>query len=329
MSRILVLLTGGTIACEKTSSGLVPSNGKEYFKNLLKEISDDDFDVKELMSIDSSDMGCDKWNIIGNEICRSKDKYTGIILCHGTDTMAYTASALSFMLQNINIPVVLTGSQRPACEKDSDGYSNLSLAVKTVKSGIRGVFVAFYDKIISGTHCVKTHTLSDNAFESINYPYTAVLQNGKLEINYNSLFNTSSAFEYSNIADSRILLLKLTPDMDTGIFEYILKSRFDGIIIECFGLGGISFKFSNTVKCIEELIKNNIPVILLSQCLYEKSDFSVYESGLLALNAGAVESGIMTTESVYAKLKWVLTKTHDIKTIKNYFNTNFVGELGN
>ncbi len=189
MNKILVLLTGGTIACEKTSSGLVPLNGEEFFKNILKEISDDEFDVKELMSIDSSDMGCDQWNIIGDEICSRKDYYTGIIVCHGTDTMAYTASALSFMLQNIKIPVVLTGSQRPACEKDSDGYSNISLAIQTAKSGLCGVFVAFYDKIISGTHCVKTHTLSDNAFESINYPYTAIYKNGTLEINSESLLN--------------------------------------------------------------------------------------------------------------------------------------------
>lgn len=117
MDKILVILTGGTIACKKTNSGLVPLNGEEYFKNILKEISADEFDIKELMSIDSSDMGCAQWNIIGDEICRSKDDYMGIIVCHGTDTMAYTASALSFMLQNINIPVILTGSQRPACEK--------------------------------------------------------------------------------------------------------------------------------------------------------------------------------------------------------------------
>ena len=106
MNKILVLLTGGTIACEKTNSGLIPLNGEEYFKNILKEISNDEFDVKELMSIDSSDMGCAQWNIIGDEICKNKDLYTGIIVCHGTDTMAYTASALSFMLQNIHIPVV-------------------------------------------------------------------------------------------------------------------------------------------------------------------------------------------------------------------------------
>ncbi len=329
MDKILVILTGGTIACGKTNNGLVPLKGKEYFINILKGISDDEFDVKELMSIDSSDMGCAQWNIIGDEICRSKDQYTGIIVCHGTDTMAYTASALSFMLQNINTPVVLTGSQRPACEKDSDGYSNLSLAVKTAKSSISGVYVAFYDKVISGTHCVKTHTLSDNAFESINYPYTAILKSDRLEINYNSLFKSSSVFEYSNISNSRVLLLKLTPDMDTMIFDYIINSKFDGVIIEGFGLGGMSFKFSNTVLGIEKLIKNNIPVILCSQCLYEKSDFKVYESGLLALNTGAIESGIMTTEAVYAKLKWVLTKTHDMQTIRKYFKTNFVGELGN
>ena len=329
MNKILVLLTGGTIACEKTNSGLIPLNGEEYFKNILKEISNDEFDVKELMSIDSSDMGCAQWNIIGDEICKNKDLYTGIIVCHGTDTMAYTASALSFMLQNIHIPVVLTGSQRPACEKDSDGYSNISLAIKTAKSGINGVFVAFYNKVISGTHCVKTHTLSDNAFESINYPYTAILKSDHLEINYNSLFKSNSEFKYSNISNSRVLLLKLTPDMDTGIFEYIIKSKFDGIIIEGFGLGGMSFKFSNTVFGIEKLIKNNIPVVLCSQCLYEESNFKVYESGLLALNTGAIESGIMTTEAVYAKLKWVLTKTHDMQTIKKYFETNLVGELGN
>lgn len=329
MNKILVLLTGGTIACEKTSSGLVPLNGEEFFKNILKEISNDEFDVKELMSIDSSDMGCDQWNIIGDEIYSRKDDYTGIIVCHGTDTMAYTASVLSFMLQNIKIPVALTGSQRPACEKDSDGYSNISLAIQTAKSGLCGVFVAFYDKIIPGTHCVKTHTLSDNAFESINYPYTAIYKNGTLEINSESLYKSNAEFEYSNIANSRVLLLKLTPDMDTGIFEYIIKSKFDGVIIEGFGLGGISFKFNNTVSGIEKLIKNNIPVILCSQCLYEKSDFKVYESGLIALNTGAIESGIMTTEAVYAKLKWVLTKTRDIETIRKYFKTNFVGELGN
>ena len=328
MSKILVILTGGTIACENTDAGLVPLKGKEYFINILKEISPEEFDVSELMSIDSSDMGVREWNIIGNEICRVKDNYSGIIICHGTDTMAYTASALSFMLMGIEIPVVLTGSQRPASEKNSDGYSNLALAIEMAKSGTKGVYLAFCNKVISAVHCTKTHTISDDAFESINFPYVAEYENGSLMINKEAVFECKTDFQYSDIKESRILLLKLTPDMSEDIFDYIIEKAYDGVIIEGFGLGGMSFKYNDTVGKINKLTKNNIPVLLCSQCLYEKSDFSVYESGVIALKYGAIETGIMTTEAVFAKLKWVLSKTHDLETIRSYFKTNFVGELG-
>ena len=325
MKNILVLLTGGTIACGETEAGLVPVNGESFFAEKLNTLDlKCRFTVKEIMRIDSSDMGFEQWNEIGRAVYENAAIYDGIIICHGTDTMAYTSSALSFVVQGVGIPVVITGSQRPLEEENSDGRANIIAAAEMAKSGVPGIFAAFDGKIIRGTNCVKTHTLSDAAFESINCEYAAQYFGGKLILSEGCKAEEKRELKFYPMTPSKIMVIKLVPDMETDILDYALKMRYNGVIIEGFGLGGINFKYTDIVEKIRALTESGIPVVMCSQCLYEKCDFSVYEGGRLALEAGAVDSGNMTKETVYAKLKYLISLGYGIKEINNCFNSDII-----
>ena len=326
MKNILMILTGGTIACEETENGLSPRKGREFFEKEIKTAAEGlNVEIKELMGIDSSDMDGISWNMIARYVYDNCDMYDGMVICHVTDTMAYTAAALSFMLLNINIPVVLTGAQRPLAREDSDGRRNLEIAFKAASSNMKGVFVAFYDKVIEGIHCVKTDTTKDDAFESINAECAAVLKNGELIVKND--YAEGESIKFKVFEEKKILDVKLIPDMAEDILDFALFAQCDGVIIECFGLGGMGFLYSKLPEKIKRLIEEDIPVILCSQCLYGESDFSVYEGGLNVLKTGALQGRKMTKEAVYAKLRFALSTGKGVEHVRKVFETNYLGEL--
>ncbi len=172
MKQILLLTTGGTIASQAKGNGLAPAlHGNDLVEQLRIGYPDYQFDVEDLLDLDSSNIQPEEWRLIARRVYNALAEYHGIIITHGTDTLAYTAAALSFMLQNLCKPVVLTGSQLPIQNPLTDGVSNLFTAVEAITRGIAGVSVAFDRKIISGTRAVKVSTMGFNAFESVNAEY--------------------------------------------------------------------------------------------------------------------------------------------------------------
>lgn len=327
MKKIIILTTGGTIFSVESKDGLVPESFnkiKDYIdlRNLDCEII-----YKELMVLDSSNIQPEEWIIISNEVDKVINEFDAIIITHGTDTLAYTASMLSFMIQCPKIPIILTGSQTPLSNPLTDANDNLKLAITMAKTGIRGVFVSFDRKIILGCRAVKVRTTNFNAFESINMRNLAVLSAKGIEIDYDVVPKFNGEYQLINKINAKVFLIKLTPATNPIIIDILIESGIKGIVIEAFGAGGLQFIRRDFIAKIKNATKNNIPIIVCSQCLYEMSNFSIYEVGKKTLNEGVIEAFDMTTEATVTKLMWALGQTDNLDTIRQIFNTNYTGEI--
>lgn len=328
MKKILLITTGGTIASEPTSEGLAPSlNGQSLASHLCGADSDYDITIQNLFQLDSSNIQPEEWQCMARAVADNYINYDGIVLTHGTDTMAYTASVLSFMLRNIPIPVVLTGSQLPIGHPLTDGVENLRCALAMASSGKPGIFVAFHRKIMLGTRAVKVRTTAFDAFESVNCPCAAVIDSGGLNINHGILPVCDGPFELEDQLCNGVFLVKLTPGLNPEIFDLLRNMNYRGIVIEAFGSGGLNFVRRDLISKLQKIVESGIAVVVCSQCLYERSDFTIYQVGKKALESGVLQAFDMTTEAAVTKLMWALGKTENPDEIKQIFSTNYVGEI--
>lgn len=332
MKNILLITTGGTIASEETPEGLAPALSSAELLHLISGIVRNySVRVHELFQMDSSNIQPEEWEKIAAYIAETYNEVDGIVLTHGTDTMAYTAAALSFMLHNIPIPVVLTGAQLPITHPLTDGVDNLRCAFAMAASGNPGVFVAFNRKVMLGTRAVKVRTTGFDAFESVNAPYCAQVDSTGLQIYPAALPKPDGPFQFETSLCTQTFLLKLTPGIDPAIFDALLRMNYRGIVIEAFGAGGIHFIRRNLVEKLEQLAAHGVAVVVCSQCLYERSDFSIYQTGQKVLATGVIQGADMTTEATVVKLMWALGKTKDstdaLTTVRNLFSNNFCGEI--
>lgn len=325
--KLLLLSTGGTIASVVSDDGLVP---KESGQSLIKRLGElpYDIEVKDILQLDSSNIQPEEWQKIAEEIFKQRNNYDGIVLSHGTDTMAYTASMLSFMLQDIDIPVVLTGSQVPINVVLSDAPNNLHLAFAAAASCNPGIYLAFNEKVMLGCRSVKVRTINFDAFESVNVPPVARVTSDGLvfspefrvpENHDNPKCNTK--------INPNVALIKLFPGFDPKLMYAMVDQGCQGIVIEGYGLGGMNYIRRNMVAAIGDLIKKGIPIIATSQCLYERSDLTRYEVGRLALLEGAISACDMTSESAITKLMWALGQGMDVNQVSHFFETNVAGEV--
>ena len=183
MKRILLLTTGGTIASRLTDEGLAPGLDGENLARYLGGLPDSyDLTVRDILHLDSSNIQPEEWRLIARHVYAARDGFDGIVISHGTDTMAYTASVLSYMVRNIPIPVVLTGAQLPIEHPLTDGLDNLRTAFAMAASGRPGVFLAFDRRVMLGCRAVKTHTTAFGAFESVNWPLVARVDGAGLNL---------------------------------------------------------------------------------------------------------------------------------------------------
>lgn len=326
--KLLLLATGGTIVSAQTPDGLAPSLDITNLFSCLPGLADAyDITAKSILNLDSSNIQPEEWVIIARNIYEAYPDYDGIVVTHGTDTMAYTASILTFMLPNIPIPVVLTGSQLPLSHPLTDAADNLRYAFAMSASTLPGIFIAFNRRIILGCRAVKVRTTGFDAFESVNCEDVGLINSEGLTINHKVLPPLSGKCRLLSNLCSEVFLIKLTPGLNPRIFDMLLDMNYKGIVIEAFGAGGIHFVHRDLISKLQNLTENGIPVVVSSQCLYERSDLSIYQTGKLALRQGVIPAYDMTTEAAVTKLIWALGQTDSLDEIRRIFATSYAGEI--
>jgi L-asparaginase len=326
MKKILVLATGGTIASVEGNEGLAPGLSVEELLHFLPGSSDDiKIDGKILMNSDSTNLQPEHWVKMADAVYRNYNDYDGFVITHGTDTLAYTSSALSYMLQGLEKPVVLTGSQVPISFKKTDAKKNVADALRFAREDIGGVFIVFDGRVILGTRAVKMRTKSYDAFESINHPYVAYVN--KKEVKYQ--WKPTSTKEHLSLNTNLctdVFLMKLYPGTKPEIFDCI-KDLYKGIIIESFGNGGLPSEGRNLLTKVKELTEKGMAVVITTQCLEEGEDLLLYEVGRKVAQYQVILSGDMNTEAIVAKLMWALGQTDSLDQIKKIIETPLAGDL--
>ena len=327
MKKILILNTGGTFSSPASGHGLAPSISGDEIISRLGVIDDDiQLEVEDYCSLDSANIMPDDWVSISCKIAGSLSDYNGFIVIHGTDTLAYTSSMLSFMLQNIQVPVVVTGSQMPLNTPMSDALMNLQCAVWMAASGVPGVFVAFDRKIMLGCRTSKVRTISFNAFESINCPYIGEVNAFGLQL-YTDRKPKMTRINLQTDYSDKIAVLKVFPGMDLDIFSFLQDHGYEGVYIEGFGLGGLPFLRNDITAEIRKASGRGLPILVGSQCRYEGSNLTVYETGQRILDCGGIPVYDMTQEAVVTKLMWTLGQTKKYDQIRWLFGSDLVGEV--
>lgn len=320
MKNILMIATGGTIASKETGTGLTPQITSDEILQQVPGLSEIcRVDAVQLMNLDSTNINSCHWLAMAECVRQNYDAYDGFVLTHGTDTMAYTAAALSYLIQNNAKPVVITGSQKSIFYLDTDARENLRDAfLYAADDGACGVHVVFDHKVILGTRARKMRTKSYNAFSSIDYPETAIIRNQKLV--YYLQERAEGTVQFYDTLDPGVFVLKLIPGMDADIFSY-LKAHYKALVIESFGVGGLPcYGDESFFNAVRDWIASGRVIVMTTQVPHEGSDMEVYQVGHRAKRElGVIEAYGMTSEAVVTKLMWILGRTQDGDEIRRLF----------
>lgn len=343
MKHILLIATGGTIASAEDGNGLSPALTGEELARSVPEIEGlCELDIVQPMNIDSTNMRPADWLRIAEVIRENYDAHDGFVILHGTDTMSYTAAALSYLIQDSPKPIVLTGSQQPMGNPFTDAKINLYQSlVYAVSDRSRDVSIVFGGYAIAGTRARKQRTMSFNAFNSINYPVLAYLRQDKI-ICSGSVAVSAGLAEGDCAGDgaaraadgaldeprfytelnSRVCALKLTPGLTPDIFR-LLKPDYDAVILETFGMGGVPERGADGAsyqEAIFDWVDSGRTVVMTTQVPEEGLDLGVYEVGrAYAEHPGILKGGDMTTEALVAKTMWALGQTRDADELQRLF----------
>ena len=319
MKRVLLIGTGGTIASAPGETGLQPALTTDQLLQHVSAISHIcQVECRQLFSLDSTNIQPVHWTEIAKEIRLRYKEFDGFVISHGTDTMAYTAAALSYLIQDSPKPIVLTGAQKPIGFETTDSKRNLQDAFTVATSCMAGVMVVFNGKIIIGTRARKIRSKSFEAFSSINYPILGLVQDEKIICYIQPECRREPKF-YDRM-NPKVALMKLIPGANCNIAAYLMKHN-DALIIESFGVGGLpAYESGDYYDVIKAGLEAGKTVVITTQVENEGSDLSVYHVGnRLKRNLSIIEAYDMTTEAVTAKLMWILGHTIDQKQVKEWF----------
>jgi L-asparaginase len=322
MKKILLIATGGTIASKSSGKGLAPALGSNELLSYVPEIkSFCNVDAVQIFNIDSTNVTPEHWLEIARTIRENYEKYDGFVVCHGTDTMAYSAAAISYLVQHSPKPIVFTGSQKPIDREDTDGRINLRDSFLYATSDFASdTVIVFQGKVIAGTRAKKIRTKSFNAFESVDFPDLANIRDGRI-IQYIKTPKSESAEFYDKL-DTRVGLLSLTPGMKGEILDAYFRLN-DAVVISGYGAGGVpEGDYYGFYEVIEKWKDNGKTLAITTQVQHEGSDLSVYKVGQgLKDRFDILEGFAMTYEGITTKLMWILGQTSDDDEIKKMFYT--------
>ena len=319
MKHILLITTGGTIASAESENGLVPALASEQLLSHVPEVSKIcRVSTVQLYNLDSTNMKPEYWLEVARYIRNVYDDYDGFVITHGTDTMAYAAAMLHYLIQNSKKPIVLTGAQIPIEKRDTDARENLTDAfMYAADDDACGVHIVFGDKIIAATRARKTRTKSFNAFSSIDYPEIGFIR-GSVKYYIREKIEGDPIF--CDEIDPSVIVVKLIPGMSADIFDFI-ADRYHAVIIESFGVGGLPYYDNDEfVEKIETLIEKGVRIVITTQVPHEGSDMGVYQVGLrIKQKYELPEAYDMTTETVVAKVMWALPQCNTAAEFSKLF----------
>lgn len=322
MKKILMLGTGGTIASEMSPDGLTPELGPQQLLRYVPAVSVlCEVDCLSLFSIDSTNITPAHWVRIVRTLRERYDDYDGFVISHGTDTMAYTAAALSYLAQGARKPIVLTGAQKPINYDSTDSKLNLIDAFTCACSErIHGVCIVFSGRVILGTRARKTCSKSFAAFSSINYPELAQLHDHRMMSYIEPDYLPAPRF--FETLDEKVGLVKMIPGTDPELLDFLLH-RKDALVVECFGVGGLpSYDDDRLFETVRRHTDAGRFLVMTTQVQNEGSDLSVYEVGhRLKSNRRVLEAYDMTSEAALAKIMWILGQTRDADEVARLFYT--------
>lgn len=332
--RIYVAYTGGTIGMMQSTQGFVPAKGHltdsinalpEFHRSEMPE-----FTISEYQPlIDSSNMTPSDWQRIADDIKANYDDYDGFVVLHGTDTMAYTSSALSFMFENLSKPVIVTGSQIPLSQLRSDGQVNVLNALYIAANyPISEVSLFFNNKLYRGNRCIKAYADGFNAFDSPNMP--VLLEAGiNIQLGAGKLADQSQVIaplQLSTITPQPIGVVHLYPGISSEVIENVIKQPVKALILRSYGVGNAP-QDKALLSCLAKAKEQGIVVVNCSQCIKGKVNMSGYATGNALSEAGVISGHDMTLEATLTKLHYLLSKDLSYEEICLQMDTSLRGEL--
>jgi L-asparaginase len=331
--RILVINTGGTISSVKTDQGYQPSPG--YVESAMAQIPSlkhkdmPEYVIKEYQPLlDSSNMTVHEWNRIAYDIAQEYDHFDGFVVFHGTDTMAYTASALSFMLEHLGKPVIVTGSQIPLSEVRNDAIDNVVTSLwLCAHQPIHEVCIYFNQRLLRGNRTQKISAQHFNAFDSPNYPHLASI-GIEIQVHHHLLQKKpQESFHLQTITPQFIANFRLFPGFASDVLAYILNQPLRGLILETYGAGNAQNNDPGFLKLLKDACNRGVIIINCTQCQQGRVEMSQYATGHTLKQAGLISGHDMTPEAAHCKLLYLLSKSNDIPHIKVQMETDLCGEL--
>ena len=334
MKNVLIIYTGGTIGMTRTENGYAPQSGQ--FRRAMEAIPDlyaeqmPRWDMLEMDPLlDSSNMTVHEWNKIAQLVADHYDAYDGFVVLHGTDTMAYSASAISFMLENLSKPVIFTGSQIPLGQIRSDGRDNIISSLLIAASGqVHEVCIYFNGVLLRGNRSTKR---SSDQFEAFESPNDAPLAHAGIQIEYKKRVlrpASSEPFRLQPFKELPIGVIKIFPGIQFDYFESLMTDKLKGVVLETFGAGNIPGSAQNALlPIIDRAYKNGTIITVCSQCSQGAVSLGTYAASSALRRVGAVNGRDMTTEAALAKSYYLLSISDDMVFVKAQMQRNLCGEL--
>ncbi|WP_283149707.1 asparaginase [Silvimonas soli] len=322
--RICLLYCGGTLGMRPGNAGLEPAPG------FLSEVLQASYPAVEVIEysplLDSSDMGPADWNRIASDIAQRAGEFDGFVVLHGTDTMAWTSSALSFMLAGLNKPVIVTGAQHPWEEQGSDAPDNVEAAIELVMGGAyRGVGVVFAGQLFQGNRVRKSDCEADAAFSSPNLPVAGRRFGSGWALVGAETTNSSWQGLQLVAADARVVRATLGPGHSSiWLAQSLLAQPLDGVVLETYGSGNVP-AHPELTHALEALAQSTV-VVNCTQCVFGAVQMGLYASSQSLVAAGVLAAGDMTPEAALAKLYWAAGRTQQLAERRQLFMQNIAGE---
>ena len=332
--RVYIAHTGGTIGMAPSAEGYEPKHGylQQQLQNVreLSHASMPEFTIHDYDTLlDSANMTPVDWERIANDIALHHDEYDGIVVLHGTDTMAYTASALPFMLQGLRKPVIITGSQIPLCEVRNDAHANLITSLLIAASyDIPEVCLYFGGKLLRGCRSTKVSAAGFAAFDSPNFPPLGTV-GIDIDINWDLVRRRPDPppLEVHELSAPVVSALRLFPGISPDLLRNVLRDPLQGLVLEAYGIGNGPDQNREFMAVLEEATARGVVIVDCSQCLFGRVDLNSYAAGTALKRAGVISAFDMTVEAALAKLFYLFSRGYEPERVKREMQLDYCGEL--